>query len=65
MDNLNDAPDFSARGGVIRARALFGARLPKLIEELTDALVSRYLSADRYRDGAGNVSNCENLPAWP
>ena len=39
MDDLMDAPDFGARGG-LRARALFGARLPKLWEELTDALVA-------------------------
>lgn len=30
-----DAPDFGARGGLLRA--LFGARLQKLLEELTDA----------------------------
>jgi hypothetical protein len=40
MDDIMDAPDFGARGGLLRARALFGARLPKLLEELTDALVA-------------------------
>ena len=40
MDDLMDAPDFGARGGLLRARALFGARLPKLLDELTDALVA-------------------------
>jgi type I restriction enzyme R subunit len=40
MDDLMDAPDFGARGGLLRARALFGGRLPKLLEELTDALVA-------------------------
>ena len=29
-----------ARGGLVRARALFGVRLPALLEELTDALVA-------------------------
>jgi type I restriction enzyme, R subunit len=40
MDDLTDAPDFGARGGLLRARALFGGRLPKLLEELTDVLVA-------------------------
>ena len=35
-----DAPEFSARGGIIRARALFGARLPALLDELNDVLVA-------------------------
>ena len=39
-DDLSGAPDFAARGGIIRAKALFGARLPQLLEELTDALVA-------------------------
>jgi type I restriction enzyme, R subunit len=39
MDGLMDAPVFSERGGLLRARALFGARLPRLLEELTDVLV--------------------------
>jgi len=26
--------------GIVRARALFGARLPKLLDELTDALAA-------------------------
>ncbi|CAN5918079.1 type I restriction-modification enzyme R subunit C-terminal domain-containing protein [soil metagenome] len=38
--DLMEAPDFSARGGLVRARALFGARLPALLEELTDVLVA-------------------------
>ena len=38
--DLSEAPDFTARGGFIRARALFGGRLPRLLEELTDALVA-------------------------
>jgi type I restriction enzyme R subunit len=37
---LSEAPDFAGRGGIIRARALFGARLPALLEELTDALAA-------------------------
>jgi type I restriction enzyme, R subunit len=39
-EDLSEAPVFAERGGIIRARALFGARLPKLIDELTDALVA-------------------------
>jgi hypothetical protein len=35
-----DAPKFSGRGGIVRARALFGARLPGLLDELTDTLVA-------------------------
>jgi type I restriction enzyme R subunit len=34
------APEFSACGGIVRARALFGARLPALLNELTDTLVA-------------------------
>ncbi|MBV9290272.1 MAG: hypothetical protein JO288_21060 [Hyphomicrobiales bacterium] len=41
-DDLNEAPDFAARGGVFKARALFGPGLPTLIEELTDALAAGY-----------------------
>jgi type I restriction enzyme R subunit len=39
-EDLMDAPEFSARGGVVKARALFGARLPTLLDELTDVLVA-------------------------
>jgi type I restriction enzyme R subunit len=39
-EDLMDAPEFSARGGIVRARALFGARLPALLDELTDTLVA-------------------------
>jgi type I restriction enzyme R subunit len=39
-DDMMDAPEFAARGGILRARALFGARLPALLDELTDALVA-------------------------
>jgi type I restriction enzyme R subunit len=39
-EDLMDAPEFSARGGVVRARALFGARLLTLLDELTDVLVA-------------------------
>ena len=39
-EDLMDAPEFSARGGIVRARALFGARLPGLLDELTDTLVA-------------------------
>jgi type I restriction enzyme, R subunit len=39
-EDMMEAPEFSARGGVVRARALFGARLPALLDELTDVLVA-------------------------
>lgn len=39
-EDMMDAPEFAGRGGVIRARALFGARLPKLLDELADVLVA-------------------------
>lgn len=39
-EDMMEAPEFSARGGIVRARALFGARLPALLEELTDTLVA-------------------------
>ena len=35
-EDMMDAPEFSGRGGIVRARALFGARL----DELTDTLVA-------------------------
>jgi type I restriction enzyme R subunit len=35
-----DAPEFAARGGIVRARAMFGARLPDLLDELSDVLVA-------------------------
>jgi type I restriction enzyme, R subunit len=38
--DLMDAPEFSGREGVVRARALFGARLPAQLDELTDTLVA-------------------------
>ena len=39
-EDMMDAPEFSGRGGIVKARALFGARLPGLLDELTDALVA-------------------------
>lgn len=39
-EDMMDAPEFAARGGIVQARALFGTRLPALLEELTDALVA-------------------------
>lgn len=39
-DDLMDAPDFSARGGIPRARAMFGTRLLDLLNELSDVLVA-------------------------
>jgi len=39
-EDMMDAPEFSGRGGIVKARALFGARLPALLDELTDTLVA-------------------------
>lgn len=39
-EDLGDAPEFAARGGIVRARGLFGARLPTILDELTDVLVA-------------------------
>jgi type I restriction enzyme R subunit len=39
-EDIMDAPEFSGRGGIVRARALFGARLPALLDELSDVLVA-------------------------
>ena len=39
-EDMMDAPEFSGRGGIVKARVLFGARLPGLLDELTDALVA-------------------------
>ncbi|WP_261969256.1 type I restriction endonuclease subunit R [Prosthecodimorpha staleyi] len=39
-EDLMEAPDFAARGGILRARAMFGLRLPKLLDELTEVLVA-------------------------
>lgn len=39
-EDLMEAPDFAARGGVVRARAMFGVRLSALLDELTDVLVA-------------------------
>ena len=39
-EDMMDAPEFSGRGGIVKARALFGARLPAMLDELTDTLVA-------------------------
>jgi type I restriction enzyme R subunit len=39
-DDMMEAPEFAGRGGLLRARALFGARLPGLLDELSDVLVA-------------------------
>lgn len=39
-EDLMHAPDFSGRGDIVRARAMFGVRLPALLDELTDTLVA-------------------------
>ena len=40
IEDFMDAPVLAERGGIVRARALFGARLPTLLEELTESLVA-------------------------
>jgi hypothetical protein len=40
LDDLEIQPVFTDRGGVAGARKLFGARLPKLIDELNLALAA-------------------------
>jgi type I restriction enzyme, R subunit len=37
---MMDAPEFSGRGVIVRARTLFGPRLAGLLDELTDTLVA-------------------------
>lgn len=39
-EDMMEAPEFSARGGILAARGLFGTRLPALLDELTDVLVA-------------------------
>jgi type I restriction enzyme, R subunit len=39
-EDMMDAPEFSGRGGIVKARALSGGRLPGLLDELTDTLVA-------------------------
>ena len=39
-EDLMEAPEFAARGGLMRANNLFGPRLPALLDELTDVLVA-------------------------
>lgn len=39
-DDLQNAPDFVDRGGLIAARRVFGARLDALLDELADVLVA-------------------------
>jgi type I restriction enzyme R subunit len=39
-EDLADVPELAARGGTLRARALFGVRLPLLLDELTDVLIA-------------------------
>jgi type I restriction enzyme R subunit len=35
-----DIPAFADRGGIVKARLLFGERLPALLDDLTNALVA-------------------------
>jgi type I restriction enzyme R subunit len=39
-EDFTEAPDLAERGGLVRARAAFGARLQPLLDELTEALVA-------------------------
>jgi type I restriction enzyme, R subunit len=39
-EDLMDAPDFAAQGGLVRAHALFGDRLRPLLEELPQVLIA-------------------------
>lgn len=39
-EDIMDAPEFAGRGGMIKARGLFGTRLPTLLDELTEVLVA-------------------------
>ena len=39
-EDMMDAPEFSGRGGIVKARSLFGARLPALLDELNEVLVA-------------------------
>jgi type I restriction enzyme R subunit len=39
-EDLMDAPDFAAQGGLLRAHALFGDRLRPLLEELPQVLIA-------------------------
>jgi hypothetical protein len=44
------------RGGIVRARALFGVRLPALLDELTETLVAGYLSKISIKkEGGGSL----------
>ncbi|MDI9848554.1 type I restriction-modification enzyme R subunit C-terminal domain-containing protein [Rhodoblastus sp. 17X3] len=38
--DLIDAPEFAAKGGILKARTLFGDRLPNMLDDLTEALVA-------------------------
>jgi type I restriction enzyme R subunit len=35
-----DAPDFAAKGGLVRAHSLFGDRLKPLLDELPEVLIA-------------------------
>lgn len=39
-EDLSEAPEFAGRGGIVKARGLFGVRLPALLDEISDALVA-------------------------
>lgn len=39
-EDLMDAPEFASRGGLVRARLLFGPALSTLLDELTETLVA-------------------------
>jgi len=39
-EDLMDAPDFAAQGGLVRAHSLFGDRLRPLLDELPQVLIA-------------------------
>ena len=39
-EDLMDAPDFAAQGGLLRAHALFGDRLRPIFDELPQVLIA-------------------------
>jgi type I restriction enzyme R subunit len=40
LRDLQDVPSFSDKGGIVRARAIFGAHLKEILDDLSDALVA-------------------------
>jgi type I restriction enzyme, R subunit len=55
-EDMMDALEFSGCGGIVRARALFCARLPGLLDGLTDTLAAWYLSMVSIKESEGGGS---------